>query len=345
MRTFLLGGVLAAAMVSGAWGDVFGTGANQFSMDFVTISGDTNPATGIALPFDYTFYGVTNDYRIGTYEVTNDQWNKFKASLGVPVAGSPERAYMFEPRFTDTDVPVNVVSWLEAAQFVNWLNTSAGHHVAYNFTGTQGTSDYTFAVWDASEADGGTNLYRHKDALYYLPTQDEWVKAAYWNGTSVQEFATKPGESLGQGDGTSGIGWNFFDDDNSYATDPIGPWVVGSGSEELNGTYDMMGNVWEMLESPYDDLSYGAASARGTRGGCYYGYNHELASSWRDGSNLDYQQPYIGFRIAAEVPEPTGMGLLVIGGIGSESSVAGECVRRNPATRRGANHGKKNTLP
>jgi len=27
---------------------------------------------------------------------------------------------------------------------------------------------------------------------------------------------------------------------------------VGSGSEELNGTFDMMGNFWEWYESPYD---------------------------------------------------------------------------------------------
>ena len=44
---------------------------------------------------------------------------------------------------------------------------------------------------------------------YYLPTEDEWVKAAYWNGTASQTYATKAGQSLTQGNGTSGTGWNY----------------------------------------------------------------------------------------------------------------------------------------
>ena len=59
--------VLALGSVASA--DTFGTGANQFTIDFVDISGDTNPASGYGI--------VNNDYRIGTYEITNDQWNKF----------------------------------------------------------------------------------------------------------------------------------------------------------------------------------------------------------------------------------------------------------------------------
>ena len=33
--------------VSGVQADIFGTGGNQFTVDFVPISGDTNPAIGI----------------------------------------------------------------------------------------------------------------------------------------------------------------------------------------------------------------------------------------------------------------------------------------------------------
>ena len=111
----------------------------------------------------------------------------------------------------------------------------------------------------------------------YLPTEDEWVKAAYWNGTSLQTYATKPGDSLHQGDRVSGSGWNYYD--NGYATDPLGPWAVRSGSEELNGTYDMMGNVWEWMESPHTDPDYGTTSDRGLRGGMYGSYDDNLASS------------------------------------------------------------------
>ena len=163
-------------------------------------------------------------------------------------------------------MPTDSVSWYEAAQFVNWLNTSTGHQAAYKFTGTQGTSNYTFAAWSPTDAGyDASNPYRNKDALYFLPTEDEWVKAAYWNGTTLQTYATKAGESLTQGNGTSGTGWNYYN--NGYATNPYGPWNVGSGSQELNGTYDMMGNDWEWMESPWTSGDYGAGSSRGLRGG------------------------------------------------------------------------------
>jgi len=210
-------------------------------------------------------------------------------------------------------VPTNEVSWYEAAQFVNWLNTSTGHHAAYRFTGTQGTSGYALDVWSAAEADGGTNLYRHKDAFYFMPTEDEWVKAGYWNGTALQTHATKPGEALTQGDGTSGVGWNYYD--NGYATDPSGPWDVGSGSEELNGTFDMMGNVWEWMESPYSDTSYGTGSIRGLRGGSFDNYVSSLASSLRGYYDPGIELYAFGFRVASEVPEPCSLALLSLGGL------------------------------
>ena len=305
-RAWVLVCALVGLLVGTAAADSFGTGANQFTIDFVPILGTTNPASGFGI--------VNNDYRMGRFEITNQQWTKFKAGLGVPVTGAPSSAYDGTPSWTGTNVPTNNVSWYEAAQFVNWLNTSTGHQAAYKFTGTQGTGDYSLATWSVTEASGGTNLYRHKDAFYYLPTEHEWVKAAYWDGTALRTYATKPGESLHQGDGISGTGWNYYDD--GYATDPYGPWNVGSGSEELNGTFDMMGNVFEWMESPYGGSIYGTGSTRAMRGGSYVGYDDDyfLASS-----NRHYYDPYLesgglGFRVASGVPEPSSLVLLSLGG-------------------------------
>ena len=297
------GVMLACAGVVQA--DSFGTGSNQFTIDFVGISGDTNPTSG---------YGIVDgDYRMGTFEVTNDQYAKFAAALGVPVTGNPSNAYDESPTYTGANVPSNEVSWYEAAQMVNWLNTSTGHQAAYKFTGTQGAGDYALATWGAAEADGGTNPYRHKDAFYFLPTEDEWVKAGYWNGTDLQTHATKPGDALHQGDGVSGTGWNYYD--NGYATSPYGPWDVGSGSEELNGTFDMMGNVWEWMESPWTNGDYGDGSNRGLRGGSYYSDDYNLASSSRNLGNPYHEDDDIGFRVASEVPEPCSLALLSLGGL------------------------------
>ncbi len=294
---------LVLVLSSAASADLFGTGDNQITIDFVPISGDTNPTSGYGI--------VNNDYRVGTLEITNAQWAKFQASLGVAVTGNLPDAYDWDLYFTGDSVPTNNVSWYEAAQFVNWLNTSTGHQAAYQFTGTQGTGDYALATWSTTEADNGTNLYRHKDAKYYMPTEDEWVKAAYWNGSSLQTYATKAGESLTQGDGASGIGWNYYD--NGYATEPAGPWKVGSGSHELNGTYDMMGNLYEWTESPYSADDYGTESNRGVRGGSYGHYDSTPAYATRG-----YYPPFVetetlGFRVASEVPEPATLSLLALG--------------------------------
>ena len=283
--------VVCSALVStasAASADSFGSGANQFDIEFVTIDGSTNPTSGYGI--------VNNDYRIGVYEVTNDQWDKFKAELGVPVTGKdglPEQvkgkghtrpadsAYDKAPSLTGPNEPTNNVSWYEAAQFVNWLNTEAGHQPAYKFTGTQGTSDYALATWDPADADG-TNLYRHKDAFYYLPTEDEWVKAGYWNGTNLQTYSNASPDDLDSGD-PDPEKWNY------YPSVGDEPWDVGTGVEELNGTYDMMGNVQEWMESPYNAGNYGTHfnnHQRGLRGGsCRSDGAPYLASSDRGDYN------------------------------------------------------------
>ncbi len=302
MARFAMITTVVLVCVSGVQADTFGTGVNEFALDFVPISGDAGDLGSWPAGTDYTFTGVNrSDYRMGTFEITNDQWDKFKAAYGT-VAGDPYSAYYTDPYFTGTNVPTNHVSWYEAAQFVNYLNTSKGYQPAYKFTGRQGMWDYTLGTWSAAEADNGTNLYRHKDAIYYMPTEDEWVKAGYWNGTSLQTYATTDGTVP-----VAGVDSNF---DLAIGE----PWDVGSGSEEFNGTFDMMGNVWEWMESPHSDPTYGTGSSRGQRGGSYL-YDFTLASSYRGGNNADDELNVLGFRVASEVPEPCSLVLLSVGGL------------------------------
>lgn len=298
--------VVCVSLASATSADTFGTGANRFTIDFVTIPVDPNPTSG---------YGIVNrDYRMSIYETTHGQWDKFAASLGVPVTGNPTSAYGEGPWWPGANIPLDSVSWYEAAQFANWLNTSSGHQAAYKFTGTQGTSNYSLGIWSPAEAAGGTNLYRHKDAKYFIPSEDEWVKAAYWNGTIIQLRSMKSGESLHQGDGTNGTGWNYFN--KWYSTDPRGPWNVGSGSEELNGTFDMMGNVGEWMESPYSDDDFAANARRVVRGGSYYyGEYGDLRSVARGRPYPNEQYGPRGFRVASEVPEPFSLGLISLGSL------------------------------
>jgi len=92
-RTILFSITLLVCISSFVSADSFGTGANQFDIEFVTISGDAGDLGSWAAGDSYIFSGVNHsDYRIGTYEVTNDQWNKFKNEYGT-VTGSPSSPY------------------------------------------------------------------------------------------------------------------------------------------------------------------------------------------------------------------------------------------------------------
>ena len=261
------------------------------------ISGDTNPASG---------YGIVNDdYRMGTYEITNGQWAKFKANYGT-VTGSPLTAYNSSSTFTGATVPTNRLSWFEGAQFINYLNTSTGHQAAYKFTGVQGTSGYTLGVWESGDIGYDlSNPCRNSNAYYFLPTEDEWVKAAYWNGTALQAYANASPEDLISGS-PDPAKWNY------------GPsagyelWDVGSGSEELNGTFDMMGNVLEWTENP---VYNGIDLFRRVRGGSYSDNNdYSLSSIYRYNYYPDSEDAGLGFRVAS-VPEPTSLILLSLGGL------------------------------
>jgi len=305
-----LAAVACSALTSAAWAqttDSFGTGANQFDIDFVTIAGSAGDGFG-GQHLGFTTSNIAHDYRIGVYEITNDQWNKFKADLGVPVTGTPSNAYDEGPTHTGANVPTNEVSWHEAAQFVNWLNTSTGHQPAYKFTGTQGTADYTLDAWSPAEADNGTNPFRHKNAFYFLPTENEWVKAAYWNGTSLQTFANASPDDL-----VSGVPdpakWNYDPSAGSQ------PWDVGSGVEELNGTYDLMGNVTEWMESPFSDASFGTGSNRALLGGSYLNSDSGLALGSRGLGSPAIEGSAVGFRVASVVPAPASLSLLAVGAL------------------------------
>ncbi len=72
----ILAVVLLVANIATA--DTFGTGANEFTIDFVDISGDTGNL-GNWDAGGHTFSGVNHgDYRMGKYEITNGQWDKFR---------------------------------------------------------------------------------------------------------------------------------------------------------------------------------------------------------------------------------------------------------------------------
>ena len=249
-------------------------------LDFVTIGNAGNDA-------DSTGYGAVDyEYQIGKYEITNGQWDQFVSLAGAPT-GNPSYAYDASAYFTGTNVPTNAVSWYEAAQFCNYLTSGDKYSGAYGF---DASGNFTGVDRASAISAYGT--------AYVIPTENEWYKAAYYkpDGSGYSLYANGQ-NTIPAADN----GWNYYG--GAYSS----PWNVGTGTEEQNGTYDMMGNVWEWNETEI----YG--SDRGIRGGSYdiVGY---LSSSYRGGNAPFSEFSELGFRVAS-VPEPCTLALVSMGGL------------------------------
>jgi len=146
----------------------FCSGANQFSMEFVTIGNPNNAADTTGAPNPAGAVGYT--YGIGKFEVSEDMIDKYNANFGT----ANSLAITKDTR--GTAKPATSVSWNEAARFVNWLNTSTGGHAAYKFT-TSGVND-DIALWTAADTldYDATNPYRSKRATYVLPSLQRVVQ-------------------------------------------------------------------------------------------------------------------------------------------------------------------------
>ena len=306
-----LAGVLAFIGVS-AKADTFGSGANAFTIDFVNVGNagngkDLGAGGGI---YSSPLGGVTYSYRMGTYEIPQDAITK-ATSLGL--------ANVAAGAWSGSQPAANM-SWYEAAAFVNWLNTSTGHHIAYDLTFHLRWSQ---AAWSSAEAwqAGGENIFRHKDAYYFLPNEDEWYKAAFHknDGASANywDYATGSNSVPDALDfeGDAVFDAVFYDLDRFIvAPDPSQPNAVNNvGLASPYGTFGQNGNVWEWEESilpfrlipPEDEDDH-----RGVSGGFWRTFEFDLRSNAGSEEVPEGSEESIGFRVAS-IPEPSSALLLL----------------------------------
>jgi formylglycine-generating enzyme len=151
-------------------------------------------------PDSTTVGAVSYEYRIGKYEVTFAQYAEFlnavagedpfelydtkmgSGSFGGIIRNGTSGHYTYTQKSLErANNPVNYVTWFDAIRFVNWLN---------NGQGGPGTTEY-----GAYTLEGGTptatnslDIVRNPSAIWVLPTNDEWYKAAYFDPTSATYF-------------------------------------------------------------------------------------------------------------------------------------------------------------
>jgi len=168
------------------------------------------------------------------------------------------------------------VTWFDAARFSNWLQ---------NGQGTATTVGQAFALTETGaytlngDTTSGTES-RNANAKYFIPSENEWYKAAYYNPSSgtYSTYATQsniaPSNSLvlvpNDANYAAAPSYNYTDPTNLLT--PVGYF---STSPSYYGTFDQSGDVWNWNDAII------SGSFRGLRGGYWLDNSSYLASSYR----------------------------------------------------------------
>ena len=307
----MVAGTACAASFAGTV--TFGTGSNQFQMEFVTIGNAGNAADTTGAPNPAGAVGY--EYGLGKFEVSEDMITKYNANFGTA------NSLVITKDTRGTAKPATNVSWNEAARFVNWLNTSTGGFDAYKFL-TGGVKD-NIALWTAADTLDyeATNPYRSKRATYVLPSYNEWYKAAYYNPTNSTYYNFANGSDTAPGAVASGTADNTAVYNQSFAQGPAD--VDQAGGLSPYGVMGLGGNVREWEESSGNLANSSGSSSRGLRGGLWINDSSYLSSSTRDDNDPRNENNRIGFRVASlsssappAVPEPSMMVIGTLFGLG-----------------------------
>jgi len=215
------------------------------------------------------------DYRIGTYEVTQEQWKS--------VMGSNPTTY------TCDDCPVTNVSWNDVNTFIEKLNSSTGKHyrlpteAEWEYAARGG--NHEMLIKEGGDV-GGVNELTAKPEHKRVP--DEYKEGKRYSGKKIaQEVAWFERNSKGH----------------------IHP--VGRKKENELGIFDMSGNVEEWCADWYAG-DYGSGSAvdnpqgpgsgksRVVRGGSWSSDADEITVTRRAAYLPDTKSNSLGFRLVED---------------------------------------------
>ena len=301
------------------------------------------PDTRVAVDGTSGYGSVGYKYFIGTFEVTNSQYAEFLNAKdptganalgvynthmgevsqfgGIAINAANPNGSKYSAIPGRASYAVNYVTWYSCVRFANWMNNGQGsgdtESGAYRLLGGTPTPS------------NATSIVRSATAKVFLPSENEWYKAAYYNPTtgSYFEYPTSSNTAPLAGGPTS------TPDAANYLRIINAPTAIGSytGTTSPFGAFDMAGDLNEWIEQPN-----GGGINRGLRGGSFFSDLQGLSATQRSFDSADGGGDIDGFRLAS-VPEPSGVCLAVLG-IGCFLLVASPRVRRGlvriPASRK-----------
>lgn len=293
------------------------------NIDYVTVGNAGNAADTQVMNDATSGYGsVSYEYRIAKNETTIGQYAEFLNAVaktdthslyntdmknvfidGISRSGNLGN-YIYSATPGSENKPINYVSWFDAARFCNWMHN--GQPVGVQEVLTTESGAYTLLG-----AMSGVGFTVEAGAKFWIPSEDEWYKAAYYDPTKNEGsggywlHANQSDSMTSNSLGVAGAA-NFYDGDyavtqsNSqesinYLTE-VGAY--GVGSESFYGTNDQTGNVLEWTDTV-------TGSSRVLRGGTWASDESGLRSSLRESNDPSMVGDYVyGFRVAS-VPEPS----------------------------------------
>ena len=287
-----------------------------------------------------TGYGaVAYTFNIGKFEVTAGQYTEFLNAVAktdtyglystnmlsdtygckIERSGS-SGSYTYGVASDRANRPVSYVSWGDAARFANWL-THGQPTGAQDLTTTEDGSYYLNGAITHEALLAVTRKTPEQGGRYYVPTEDEWYKAAYHKNDGVTgnyfDYPTGsdsvPGRDLSEVTNTgNNANYDVTPDGNPFPIDSGTYYTTVPGEFQLSdspyGTFDQGGNIWEWDEAIL------SGTYRGRRGGSFYYYSRAMLAGRRDNSATVDEYSGIGFRVS-QVPEPATLALLAFGSL------------------------------
>ena len=267
-------------------------------MQWAEVGGNNtaDPSTGLG--------AVSYIYHISKSEVTNAQYTEFLnavaaadpnglydtsmgSGFGGITRGGTYPSYEYSVIAGRGDMPVNFVSFYDAMRYTNWLHNGQP-------TGAQGPTTTECGAYELACGSPDVSPVHNSTALYWLPTENEWYKAAYYDAAANVYFPYPPAGSSGTTACVAPPGGA----NSANCTGAVGNLSnVGSypGSASASGTFDQGGNVHEWNEwiGPFPSF------ARGLRGGGFADGPSYLAAVTPHSASPTSAYFDVGFRVAS----------------------------------------------